>query len=53
MVAQGRRDESVDYRLSERFAAGRPNVRLVLYDSDHQLLDVLEPIWGEVRRLLA
>jgi hypothetical protein len=52
LVAHGRRDESVDYRLSERFAAGRPNLRLLLYDSDHQLLDVLEPIWDEVRRFL-
>jgi pimeloyl-ACP methyl ester carboxylesterase len=53
LVLHGRRDETVDCRLSEQFAAGRANVRLVLYDSDHQLLDVLEPMWGEVRSFLA
>lgn len=50
LVLHGRRDESVDYRLSERFAQGRPNVELIIYDSDHQLLDVLEPMWERVRR---
>lgn len=49
LVLHGRRDESVDYRLSERFAENRPNVELVLYDSDHQLLDMLEPMWERVR----
>jgi uncharacterized protein len=52
LVFHGRRDASVDYRLSEQFAAGRPNVELVLFDSDHQLLDVLEPMWERVRAFL-
>jgi len=52
LVFHGRRDESVDCRLSEQFAAGRPNVELVLFDSDHQLLDVLEPMWERVRAFL-
>ncbi len=42
LVFHGRRDESVDYRLSVEFARTRPNVELVLLDSDHQLLDQLD-----------
>ena len=53
LVLHGRRDESVDYRLSERFAEGRKNmsreVELVIYESDHQLLDVLDSMWERVR----
>lgn len=49
LVLHGRRDEAVDYRLAERFAAGRPNVELALYDSGHELLNVLEPMWERVR----
>jgi len=52
LVIHGRRDDTVDYRLSERFAAGRENVRLALYDSDHQLLDVLEQMGREVLSFL-
>ena len=49
LVMHGRRDQDVDHQLSVRFAEGRPNAELVLYDSDHQLLDVLEPMWERVR----
>ena len=52
LVLHGRADESVPYRLSERFAEGRPNAELVLYDSDHQLLSVLEPMWDRVREFV-
>ena len=52
LVLHGRRDESVDYRLSERFAEGRGNVELVIYDSGHQLLDVLDAMWERVRSFL-
>lgn len=44
IVFHGRRDESVDCRLSVEFARTWPNVELVLMDSDHQLLDQLEAI---------
>ena len=53
LVIHGRHDQSVDHRLSVRFAEGRPNVELILYDSDHQLLDVLEPMWERVREFVA
>ena len=52
-MIHGRHDQSVDHRLSVRFAEGRPNVELILYDSDHQLLDVLEPMWERVREFVA
>jgi pimeloyl-ACP methyl ester carboxylesterase len=52
LVIHGRRDESVDYQLSVRFCEGRSNAELVLYDSDHQLLDMLDPMWERVRAFL-
>ena len=50
LIFHGRRDESVDYRLSVEFARTRPNVELVLMDSDHQLLDQLEAIGGRTQQ---
>ena len=49
LVFHGRSDEAVEYRLSERFARNRPNVALVLHDSGHELLNVLEAMWAHVR----
>ncbi len=53
LVVHGRADETVDHRLSLRFAENRPNAEVVLYDSDHQLLNVLEEIWERVRKFTA
>jgi hypothetical protein len=36
-----------------RFAAGRPDRELVVYDSDHQLTDVTPHLWERTRRFLA
>ncbi len=52
LVFHGRNDDTVDYRLSVSFAQGRSNVELVLFDSDHQLLSVLEPLWERVREFV-
>ena len=52
LIFHGRKDDSVDYRLSARFAESRPNVQLVLFDSDHQLLNVLEPMWERMREFV-
>jgi uncharacterized protein len=52
LIVQGRRDESVDPALVERFARSRPNVTLHLVDDDHQLLGSLELIWRETSRFL-
>jgi hypothetical protein len=48
LVFHGRYDEVVDPALSVQFAWGKPRVTLELLESDHQLLDVLEPIWEAV-----
>ena len=52
LIVQGRRDESVDPDMVERFAATRPNVTLRMVDDDHQLLGSLELIWHETARFL-
>jgi pimeloyl-ACP methyl ester carboxylesterase len=44
LIYHGRGDESVACRQSERFAEGRPNVRLRLLDTDHRLTGQLEAI---------
>ena len=48
LILHGRRDESVPVALSQRFAAGRPNVRLRVLESDHSLVDQLDTIWAEM-----
>jgi pimeloyl-ACP methyl ester carboxylesterase len=45
MIFQGLRDDVVDYRMVERFAAVRPNVSLTLFDDDHQLMASLPAMW--------
>ena len=52
LVFQGRRDEAVDSRMVERWAAPRPNVALTLLDDDHQLLASLPGIWNGVASFL-
>ena len=41
----GRRDESVPLPVVEHFTRGRPGRELVVFDSGHELNDVLEPMW--------
>ena len=52
LIVQGRRDESVDPAMVERFAAARPNVQLHMVDDDHQLIASLPFIWEQSRRFL-
>jgi len=52
LVFHGTRDDVVPSAFSEEFAADRPNVRLLLLDSDHQLTDVVNTIWEESRPFL-
>jgi hypothetical protein len=42
LIFHGTADDVVRARWSEEFAAGHPNVKLYLMDSDHQLLNVLD-----------
>lgn len=48
-VLHGTNDESVDPALSVRFALGRSNVAVEWYDTDHQMLDVMDQLWISIR----
>jgi pimeloyl-ACP methyl ester carboxylesterase len=52
IIFQGLRDESVDHRMVERFAATRPNVALTLLDDDHQLMGSLSSMWDQTAAFL-
>ncbi len=45
LVFHGVRDEVVPVRISEDYARRHPNVELRLFDSGHELTDVLEEMW--------
>ena len=45
LIFHGRQDDAVPVAYSERFAALHPQARLRIFDSGHELLDVLEPMW--------
>ena len=47
LAFQGERDESVNPRMVERWAAARPNVDLRLLDDDHQLTASVDHVWRE------
>jgi pimeloyl-ACP methyl ester carboxylesterase len=51
-IFHGSRDTVVPAEYSRHFARGRPNVRLELMDSDHELTDVLDTMWNESREFL-
>lgn len=53
LIFHGRSDDVVPPEVSERFAAGHPNVTLKLVDSGHELTDVLDELWGETAKFLA
>ena len=50
LIFHGEHDDAVPVEYSREFAAGRPNVRLEVVDSDHELLNMLEKMWAEIRR---
>jgi pimeloyl-ACP methyl ester carboxylesterase len=52
LLFHGLRDEVVPPASCEHFASGRSNVRLRLFDSGHELTDVLPAMWGESRAFL-
>lgn len=53
LIFHGVHDTVVPAGLSEEFAATRPNVRLRLLDSDHELANVFELMWGETLEFLS
>ena len=52
LILHGVRDTVVPADISRVYAARRPNVRLVLFESGHELTDVLEPMWIEILNFL-
>jgi len=52
LVLAGRHDEAVPLADVEHFARARPGRELVVYDSGHELIDVLEPMWERTRAFL-
>ena len=46
-IFHGSRDSTVPPEISRSFAAKRPNVRLTIVDSDHELVDALDHIWQQ------
>ncbi len=52
LVLAGRHDDAVPLAEVERFAAARPGRELVVYDTGHELIDVLEPMWERITRFL-
>jgi len=52
LVFHGRHDDVVPFEYSEEFAARHPQVTLRIMDSGHELLNVLEDMWSEMRPFL-
>jgi pimeloyl-ACP methyl ester carboxylesterase len=52
LILHGRRDESVPISYSDTFLEVNPHARLAAYESDHSLLDVLDPLWKEIASFL-
>jgi pimeloyl-ACP methyl ester carboxylesterase len=48
LILHGVHDSVVPAGISSTYAARRPNVRLVLLESGHELTDVLEPMWAQI-----
>ena len=52
LIFQGRRDTVVPPAYAVTFAERHPNARLILLDSDHDLVDVLDEMWRETQAFL-
>ena len=48
LVFHGRKDDVVPVEYSEEFAARHPQVTLRVMESGHELVDVMEEMWGEI-----
>jgi uncharacterized protein len=53
LILHGERDSVVPAEISRVYAARHPNTRLVLFESGHELTDVLEPMWLEIMNFLS
>ncbi len=52
LILHGVRDNVVPADISRTYAARHANTKLVLFESGHELTDVLEPLWAETSRFL-
>ena len=52
LIFQGRHDTVVPPRYAQIFATSHPNARLRMLDSDHELTNVLDEMWGETTPFL-
>jgi pimeloyl-ACP methyl ester carboxylesterase len=52
LIFHGRKDDAVPLAYSEEFAAAHPHTTLEVFDSDHELLDVLDRMWERVSRFV-
>ncbi len=52
LVLHGAGDAVVPFRISEDYASRHSNVTLRVFDSGHELTDVLEDLWEETYRFL-
>jgi uncharacterized protein len=52
LILHGIHDDVVPVSISREFAANRPNVTLIEYPSDHQLLDVVDDLIAQTRDFL-
>jgi uncharacterized protein len=52
LIFHGMADSVVPVQKSIEFAAGHPNVRLVQFPSNHELTDVLDPMWDASKEFL-
>jgi pimeloyl-ACP methyl ester carboxylesterase len=52
LILHGRLDEVVPATLSEQFAATHANATLRLYNSGHELHDVMDQMWNETEQFL-
>lgn len=50
LICHGRQDEVIPLESSYVYQSSRPWVKLVEYDSDHSLMDVIDPIWQEIQQ---
>lgn len=52
LILHGLQDNVVPASISTAYAARRPNVSLTLFESGHELTDVLEPMWVQISGFL-
>ena len=53
LIFHGKNDDVVPASFSVEFAKKHANAELHVWDSDHELVNVLEPMWERVRAFLA